>query len=479
MGGGLMSCARPECCELPLGSSKYCSVECQDATHEFGIPSAYVRGPDGAAARGQALSWPLPAPDTPPPVGAGSSASDAQEAWRAFQSTHFGSSSGLGGCTSGGTSGSSVVIDLPRPSALSAGTPGPSETNLTDAFNALNEWQEATEWLKLRERQLDEARAEIAEANRSQAKLLRVVQGVEADAQAAKREATAAHRLRKEAQINAHTAISAAEQRAYNTVAEAEMRVAKAERRCEELLQQKEAAEARARQGGTGVRFEDMVTESLFKLKAQEACAFARNSLVNGSSDSGLVLVPALAQKLYRTQSTHAACCCGGWASTTRHDGNLETIVRNATTAMRMKFGNAGELACVAFAYLFQRGIKCQFWQWQWSANADSHYFVIVGPDDVGTNPLNWVCDPWGGGCYPVQELPDRLGILFGSGLNLENAFCRAVNMNTTAAICLAEVDRCIAIQSAQLDSGNIIELPNLANMPPKQQLAVLSQLPF
>jgi len=393
--------------------------------------------------------------------------------------------------------------------------------------------------------QLEQARAELDKARRSEGELLAAIESAAAEVEAANATATrerslaadAEKRLLKAREIHARTetklskaqAIAAeAERRAQlerkraaeaenvadtrkrlvtteaerslreahaiheAKVNEARVMAAEAERRAQ--LERQNAAEAEAERKLALAALElerkarcvetrradenqGMDCESPYQLWAEKALQFARDSLVNGSSNRTFVCEPAVVQKLVFTHDDNPACFHGHWTTTGKSDGNLEKIVRCATTAMRLKFGNADAHACIAFTYLFQKGIKCQFWQWPVCQHA--HYLVIVGPDDNPTNPLAWVCDPWARSCCPVSELPQHLGGIFGSGLSLSTAFCRAVNMNEDDSICLAFVDKCVQIQSEQLDRGGIIELPNFAEISPLQQMQLLQQLPF
>jgi len=460
---------------------------------------------------------PLPPPDEEPPQAVGGT----QDQWRsqqAFQSTFSGPVARAGALRGATTALSSA----------------PPDSDVS--------FQQAVDELRVREQHLEQARSEVAGMRRSEDALLRAARVAAANAQVSKIEASAARKARADAERKSRTGADA-ERRACAVAAQAERQVqaviGEAERQLEQArvaaaieaarrrveLENVQAAAGEAQRKLEEARVvaafeakrrrtelerastseaaawnrlyevesrvrdlerpcvvqEEMICETVWQLKAEEAFKFVRDSLVNGGSDRHILCAPAVVQKLLDTCEHNQACMPGTWASESDHDDNIPVIVNWATTAMRLKFGNADAHACVAFTWLFQRGIKCSFYQWPVAQG--SHFFVVVGPSTPYDNvpcSESWVCDPWGDFCCPFREVPQQLGLLFGSGLSLLTLQCRAVSLKeNNTATCEAAVNELVQKQSNQLDAGHVFALPDLAGMLPFQQTNALKQMLF
>jgi len=214
-----------------------------------------------------------------------------------------------------------------------------------------------------------------------------------------------------------------------------------------------------------------MECETPFQLWAERAFEFAKSHVYCAGDD----IEPAIVERFTSISRSIPACVHGPWEELGTHDKNLEYIVRCATTAMTMRFGHTAELACVVFAYLFSRGKTCKFFDLP-LVSGSHHYFVVVGPDDNAMNELGWVCDPCCG-CYPIVQIHSQLGTLLGGGIPLENAICRAVNMNEDQPICFDFVEKVSQHQMDQLSLAGIRQVPCLGEMSRFEQLQWLQNL--
>ena len=84
-----------------------------------------------------------------------------------------------------------------------------------------------------------------------------------------------------------------------------------------------------------------------------------------------------------------------------------EWTLKAAKVAAGGRTGNCGEMATVAFALLFMRGVYPIRYMY-FPVDEGDHCFVVIGDNDSG-----WVADPWANNAYPLTEFVDRMNGLY------------------------------------------------------------------